>query len=153
MKKLILLAIFLCSGCAINHKVDSVDAGTTINKIYIQENEAVLMKELINELVGQIEEIGFSSESYKGTKPVDATHHMTYTANWQWDMAMYLTYFRATLYEGSLMLGEVEYDATAGGMNLGKFGKTAEKIRPLLEQLLADVNRPQTIPAAAGNAQ
>ena len=57
-------------------------------------------------------------------------------------MAMYLTYFRATLYENGRVLGEVEYDAKMGGGNMKKFGKTAEKIRPLLTELLGKVERP-----------
>ena len=38
-------------------------------------------------------------------------------------------------------IGEVEYDARKGGANMGKFGRTAEKIRPLLDELLKDVKR------------
>jgi hypothetical protein len=61
-------------------------------------------------------------------------------------MAMYLTYFHAKLYEDGRILGEVEYDAKMGGANMGKFGKTAEKIRPLLSELLQGVNRNEHAP-------
>ena len=56
-------------------------------------------------------------------------------------MAMYLVYFRGTLYEDDRVLGEVEYDAKMGGGNMGKFGKTKEKIRPLLTELVSKVKR------------
>jgi len=64
-----------------------------------------------------------------------------------WDMAMYLTYFHATLYEDGRVLGEVEYDAKMGGANFAKFGRTAEKIRPLLSELLQKADRSNNAPA------
>lgn len=100
------------------------------------------MKELVSEIVTQVNELGFESESYEGDRPPEALHYITYTGNWNWDMAMYLTYFRAILYEDGRVLGEVEYDAKMGGANMNKFGKTADKIRPLLTELLEKVERP-----------
>ncbi len=61
-------------------------------------------------------------------------------------MAMYLTYFEATLYEDGRVLGEVSYDAKMGGANMNKFGKTADKVKPLLLELLAKVNRGSEVP-------
>ncbi len=108
------------------------------------------MEGLVDELVQQIEDMGFSSQKYSGDRPEGAKHYLTYTANWQWDMAMYLTYFKATLYEDGRVLGEVEYDAKMGGANMNKFGKTAEKIKPLLLELLAKVERGDR-PASVGD--
>ena len=99
------------------------------------------MDGLDEELVSQIREMGFQSEAYVDTRPADSTHYLMYTANWSWDMAMWLTYFSATLYDGETLLGEVEYDARRAGGRLSKFGKTANKIRPLLRELLKDANR------------
>ena len=137
---LILAVLSLC-GCAISKNVVPVDSGTTIKKIYVLKNDKVHMEGLLDEIVKQIEEMGFESQAYSGDRPIDAKHYLTFTANWTWDMAMYLVYFRATLYEEGKVLGEVEYDAKMGGMNFSKFGKTADKIRPLLEELLGKVNR------------
>lgn len=139
---LLLSVAMLFSGCAISKNVQSVDSSTQIEKIYVKDNPKVLMEGLLPEIVAQIEELGFASESYDGDRPANARHYITFTANWQWDMAMYLTYFRATLYEDGRILGEVEYDAKMGGANMNKFGKTAEKIRPLLTELLEKVERP-----------
>ena len=139
-----LLTLLLFSGCAISRNVVPVDSGTTIEKIYVLENEKVHMEGLVDELVSQIMNMGFRSEKYSGDRPDGAKHYLTYTANWQWDMAMYLTYFRATLYEDGRVLGEVEYDAKMGGANMNKFGKTADKIKPLILELLAKVNRGNT---------
>ncbi len=142
--KSILLVIFVVffSGCSITTNVTPVSDVAYIEKIYVQNNPDAHMKELVNELVSQIEKLGFQSEKYEGAKPVDSNHHLTYTANWAWDMAMYLTFFEAKLYEGEKLIGEVSYDARNGGGNMGKFGRTGEKIEPLLTELLASVERP-----------
>lgn len=139
---LLMISMVLFSGCAISRHVTPVDSTITIGKIYVQNNEDVHMKELGTEIVTQVTQLGFESELYSGDRPAEARHYITYTGNWNWDMAMYLTYFRGTLYEDGRVLGEVEYDAKMGGANMGKFGKTAEKIRPLLTELLGKVKRP-----------
>ena len=105
----LLALISLLSGCAISQNVTPVDSTTSISKIFVLENEKVHMDGLIDELVGQISDMGFESEKYQGDRPESATNYLTYTANWQWDLAMYLTYFKATLYEDEKVLGEVEY--------------------------------------------
>lgn len=56
-------------------------------------------------------------------------------------MTMYIFYFEATLFEDFRLLGTAEYDARMGGANMGKFGSTADKIQPLLVQLLDPVPR------------
>ncbi len=142
-----LSAFILCalglvlSGCTISQNVDQVGTGTAISKIYVEDNEAVHMDALVDVIVAQLKELGFESEKYKGNLPEDAKHYLTFTANWQWDMAMYLTYFKVNLYEDGVILGDVVYDARKGGGNMGKFGKTAEKVQPLLDELLKNVKR------------
>lgn len=138
---ILFVLIGLGSGCAISRNVMPVDSDVTIDKIFVLENEQVHMDEMDEEIVAQIRELGFESESYIGDRPDEARYYLTYTANWTWDMAMYLTYFSATLYDDGRVLGEADYDARSGGANPAKFGKTANKIRPLIEQLLSKVER------------
>lgn len=143
------------SGCAISKNTQAVQKGTVIQTIYVAHNDRVLMKECTNELVAQISALGFDAKRYDGDRPKEAKHYFTYTANWQWDMAMYLTYFRGTLYEEGRVLGEIEYDAKMGGANMSKFGKTGEKLRPLLMDLLKNAERaprPATAPAPTAPA-
>jgi hypothetical protein len=135
------LCALLSSGCAISKNVQPVQKGTAIQTIYVAHNDRALMKACTDEIVSQINALGFEGKRYDGDRPVAAKHYLTYTANWTWDMAMYLVYFRATLFEEGRVLGEVEYDAKMGGANMGKFGKTAEKLRPLLMDLLKNAER------------
>lgn len=145
LKKLLPLiltsSVAMFTGCTITQNVVPVGSGVQIAKVYVLENDKVLMEGLLDELLLQIRENDFDSESYSGARPAGAKHHITYTANWAWDMAMYLTYFELKLYENDRLIGEAKYDAKNGGGNMGKFGKTAEKIRPLLEELFLDVQR------------
>ena len=137
-----ILSIALLSGCTITQHVRPVTTGTPITKIYVQNNPAVHMRGLVPEVVTQLELLGYQAETFDGKPPAEAIHYMTVTANWRWDMAMYLVFFRAILFEDGKAIGSAEYDAMRGGANMSKFGSTAEKIRPLLEQMLHDAQRP-----------
>lgn len=137
----LLCAVLFSSGCAISKNVQPVQRGTAIQTIYVAHNDRVLMKDCTDEIVKQINGLGFVGKRYDGERPAGSKHYITYTANWNWDMAMYLTYFRATLYEEGRVLGEAEYDAKMGGANMMKFGRTAEKLRPLLMELLSSAER------------
>lgn len=148
--KLTLLAgllIAFTSGCTITQNVKPVETSPTISTIYLQKNTNVHMEGLHPEIVQQLTTLGFQVVTFDTIRPPEAKYWMNYTANWQWDMAMYLTYFQVTLMDDGQVLGRAEYDARRGGANMGKFGKTAEKIRPLLIDLLQNVKR-----APAGTA-
>jgi hypothetical protein len=138
------LVLFLY-GCSTSQKVVRVDSTKDISKIYVQKNDKVSREEFLPELLNQLNELGFAAESYSGEAPELATYYLTYNANWMFDMD--LNYFKASLYEQgsqlgfSKLIGEVEYDAKMGDSNLNKFGHTADKIRPLLQELFVKVKR------------
>lgn len=143
----VILLLVVSTGCTINRKVEPVAAGTAIKTIAIQRNPKVHMEGLHPELVSQLEQLGFKVETYETARPDSTPFFLLYTANWQWDMAMYLTYFQAILLEDGKKIGEVEYDARRGGGRMDKFGGTADKIRPLLIDLLNHVERAKPTPA------
>lgn len=149
---LTLLAGFLIaftSGCTITQNVRPVETSPTISTIYLQKNANVHMEGLHPEITQQLTTLGFQVVTFDTVRPPEAKYWMNYTANWQWDMAMYLTYFQVTLMDDGQVLGRAEYDARRGGANMGKFGKTAEKIRPLLIDLLQNVKRAPAAGTAA----
>lgn len=61
---------------------------------------------------------------------------LTYTANWRWDLALYMAYANIKIYKNGVLDGEAVYDSTGGGGNMGKFIDAETKIRELLNQLL-----------------
>ncbi len=143
MKNLITFSLlfFLLSGCSISRHVEPVRAHISIDKVYIQKNTLDHMEGLLPELVAEVQALGFAAQAYQGERPEQARFYIIYQANWSWDMAMYLVYFHANLYDQGKIIGQVDYNAKNGGANMGKFGHTSEKIQPLLEQLFAQVKR------------
>lgn len=136
---LLVALAFVATGCAISQHVVPVDSSAQIEKIHVLHNDRVHMEGINEALVGIFESLGFESELYRGDRPPGALHTFTFTANWTWDMAMYLTYFRGTLLEDGRVIGEVEYDARSGGGNMSKFGSTESKIEPLIAEMMGRV--------------
>lgn len=61
---------------------------------------------------------------------------ITYTANWRWDLAMYMAYAELRVYLDGRPNGEAIYDSTRGGGNMGKFIDADKKITELVTQLM-----------------
>jgi hypothetical protein len=142
------------AGCSIVRDSTPVPQGASIRKIYVQDNPEVAMRAFAPEVATQLRELGFESEVYTGERPKQAECYMELDANWSWDVALYLSYFHATLYRDGRVLGAAEYDSRMGGFRVfSKFGHAATKIRPLLAQMLQNVSRPGrgTAPALGSN--
>lgn len=122
------------TGCSISTRVKPVEQAS-IAKVCIQENPKVMMDGFLPELRSQIAGYGIETRTYTGATPADCPYHLQYTANWQWDLAMYLTYAELKVFDHTDLIGEAVYDARQGGANMNKFGTTAEKLRTLTEPL------------------
>lgn len=144
------LALLLAlTGCSITQTIDPVK--TPVSQVCVLDNPKVLMDEFQPEMQRQIEAKGFPTKVYSGARPADCSHHLEYTANWQWDMAMYLTYAELSVYDRTGLAGQAIYDARRGSGRLDKFGKTAEKLKPLIDQLFGSAPRGAAVeqPASA----
>jgi hypothetical protein len=147
---LVSLALVLAfAGCAVRTHLTAVPALPAVTTIYVENNPAVLMSGLLPEILTQLRAQGFQAVAFDGPRPPAAVYYLTYTANWRWQWAIYLSYFRATFWENGRVLGSAEYDARRTGPNPDKFGPTAGKIRPLLTDLLKNAVRP-VAPGAPG---
>lgn len=122
------------AGCTITQDVQPVKAGA-VDSVCIERNSGVLMEGFLPELESLIAERGIETMVYEGDPPASCQTLVKYSANWRWDMAMYLHYAKIEVFEGRRVLGSAEYDARSGGANFGKFGSTREKIAPLVAQL------------------
>lgn len=127
-------AALLLAGCAITQNVRPVTA-TRVEMLCIKNNKDVMMDGFLPELRKQVEAKGIRTQVYDAAPPADCRHRLEYTANWRWDLAMYLVYANLRVTEGDVTVGEATYDARAGGGNMSKFGNTADKMRPLIDQL------------------
>lgn len=62
---------------------------------------AYLMAGFEPELISLIEARDIRTRVYSNEKPEDCRYHLEYTANWAWDLAMYLTFADIRVYENN----------------------------------------------------
>jgi hypothetical protein len=127
------------AGCSITQTVDPLQPAR-VSQVCVLDNKDILMDEFQPEIQKQIEAKHIPTMVYAGARPPQCSHYLEYTANWQWDMAMYLTYAEFRVYDSKGLAGSAFYDARRGGGRLDKFGHTADKIRPLIDQLFGSVS-------------
>lgn len=125
----------LVSGCAINQKVTPVSSNIE-KKICIIDNPAVrngFLAEYRNALLMK----GYASEVLPPAASLsDCQVTSTYTANWRWDLALYMAYAEINIYSAGKLVGHAKYDSQGGSANLGKFINASEKIRELVNELI-----------------
>ncbi|MEY4720233.1 MAG: hypothetical protein RL563_2851 [Pseudomonadota bacterium] len=133
MKNLIILFALIFTGCSIKNTVIPVEK--QLSELCIKNNKKVLMEGFLPELIKQIEQNNIKTVLIEEFDKVSCPNSMEYTANWRWDLVMYLTYAELRVYESDTLLGKGIYDATWGGARLDKFGKTENKLKPITDEL------------------
>ncbi|GIU20559.1 MULTISPECIES: Sbal_3080 family lipoprotein [unclassified Shewanella] len=137
MKKLIIAVSILLftSACSIKQRVDPVHVNNNaevciqknpdVREGFLEEMEKILAEKQIN---------------YRVVEQLDASLQCewtaTYTANWRWDLALYMVYAEIKVFHEGRLDGEAIYDARNGGANMNKFIDAEPKIRELIEQLI-----------------
>lgn len=134
MKYLLTLSLlsFLLTQCN-SVKVTGNVPNPPLTNLIIVNNDDVHMSGFQPELVKQVAAMGITPQVVDAP-PAGDVPYLTYKANWSWDFAMYLSYFKADLHQGSSVLRSAQYRTS--GLDLNKFGPTAEKLRPVLRDLL-----------------
>jgi hypothetical protein len=149
MRRIQLFALLAVSagmaGCSITQTVDPIQPAQ-VSQVCVLDNKDIFMDGFQPEVLRQIEAKHIPTKLYTGARPAECSHYVEYTANWQWDMAMYLTYAQFRVYDGRGLAGSALYDARRGGGRLDKFGQTADKIRPLIDQLFGSVSVGPSLP-------
>jgi hypothetical protein len=74
----------------------------------------------------------------KSATPGECPLTSTYTANWRWDLALYLAFADITIYAGGKKVGRAVYDSLGGGGNPAKFINAEKKLQELVDQLFPD---------------
>lgn len=124
----------LLSGCTITQKVNPV-AFTGSKDICIIENPAVRAT-FLQAYAEALQQRGYTTKTLAPSSPITACPvTSTYTANWRWDMAMYMAYAKIVVYHNGTKAGDAVYDATKGGGNMNKFIHAKDKIDELVAKL------------------
>ncbi|MBE0474613.1 MAG: hypothetical protein IBX54_10565 [Rhodoferax sp.] len=133
-KLLAFILVASVSGCAIHQRVDPV-AQLDDRAVCLVKNPAVRET--------------FGAELSKALRRKDLTVRevaapadekscpvvVTFTANWRWDLAMYMSYAEINVLNNGKPTGKAVYDATRGGGNMSKFIQAKAKINELVDQL------------------
>ncbi|MGH8691051.1 MAG: Sbal_3080 family lipoprotein [Burkholderiales bacterium] len=129
-----LAATLTISGCAIHQKISPVSE-LQVKQICVIENPAV-REGFLSTYRLTLAEKGYDVRVIsKLASSSDCPITSTYTANWRWDLALYLAYAEIKVYDGGKLAGEAVYDALSGGANLNKFIRGEEKIKELVNEL------------------
>ena len=122
--------------CSIKQNVKAVTpADLATREICVRENKTV--REGFLEAYRQaLESKGFSVRVLDPDAGIRACPLLTtYTANWRWDLALYMAYAELTVFRDGNEIGKATYDALMGGGRMDKFIKADEKVRELVSQL------------------
>jgi len=136
MRYFLLLSSFaLLSGCSIVQKVEPV-AKLELKEVCIIDNPLVTKQAFFETYRDTLHKKGFvvkklAPNSASNSCPVTST----YTANWKWDMALYLSYADIKIFREGVQAGSAVYDAREGQANMSKFIKGEEKVKELVELL------------------
>jgi len=124
----------LMGGCAIHQKVVPMERFSG-RQVCVIENTAVkngFLESYRRALTAKGYEVSVLRPSASLNEcPVTTT----YSANWRWDLAMYMAYAEIKVYTQAKPNGQVTYDALRGGANMNKFISADKKITELVNQL------------------
>lgn len=129
----LLFFLTLLSGCSISTTVKPVQQ--QISKLCIKNNPSLFMEGFLPEIKKQIEQKEIPTQVVDKYEKNNCPQILEYTANWRWDIVMYLYYAELKVYEDNQLLGLAVYDAKWGGARLDKFGTTSGKVEPLINEL------------------
>lgn len=135
----ILLAVFALlaiSGCSIKQNVTPATlAAPTSNEICMIPDRG-LREGFHTAYREQLQQKGFIvSEKQPGTSTSACPLTTAYTANWAWDLAMYMVYADIRVFQDGRQVGHANYDAKMGGGRMDKFIDAENKIAELTSQL------------------
>lgn len=132
---MLLVVSLMVSGCTIHQTVEpaQIDSG---HRLCIVENPAV-REGFLPEFISVLERKNIAYEVVGNSAvPASCEWVARYTANWSWDLALYMSYAEIKIYRNGSLDGEAIYDSTRGGANMNKFIDAEAKIQELVDQLL-----------------
>lgn len=139
---LLVLATLLLAGCIPAGLIDQIvrpvpAAAPERREICVIENPAVATKDnFLAAYERALTERGFTVRKLTSGSPVSACPlTSSYTANFRWDMALYMTYANLKIFRNGQLVGEAMYDAMLAGLTSKKWISAEEKVRELTKEL------------------
>lgn len=137
MKKLscvICLSLSLAS-CAINQTVQPVERFEGA-QVCIVINPAVSQPGFLQTYARILADKGYAVRQLTPNATVtECPVTSTYTANWRWDLGLYMEFADIRVFSNGRQSGQAVYDARSGGANMNKFIRGDAKITELVNLL------------------
>lgn len=131
----LIIAASLLSACSITQNVEPAQL-VSQQKLCIIENPNV-REGFLNEYRAALTDKGIPHQVVNArTVPETCEWTSTYTASWNWDLALYMSYADIKVFHRGRLDGEAIYDSRRGGGNMGKFIDAEEKVRELVNELI-----------------
>ena len=148
---LVAVCIVLVTGCASTAVVEPVDAKAhQIEQVCIVENPKAEVADLVVVL-----EAGFARHNIRTAKyeksrlPANCEYTLTYIARQEWDLATFMSFAQLQIHHAGRVIASAEYDHS--GFDTDKWRRTATKIDPLIDELLAGFPAPPAIAGSSGS--
>ncbi len=123
------------AGCAINQTIKPVERFEG-NQVCIVVNPAVSQGGFLETYTRVLREKGYTVKQLQaGSSVTECPVTSTYTANWRWDLGLYMAFADIKVFNNGSLSGQALYDSTRGGANMNKFIRGEAKITELVEQL------------------
>jgi hypothetical protein len=131
-----ILAVGLLAGCSIKQTVDSATLNPDLAPEICMISGPGVRSGFTNAYQAALQNKGFGVQPLPvGTNPSQCPLATTYTANWAWDLAMYMHYADIRVFEHGRQVGHAVYDARSGGGRPDKFIDAEAKLNELVDQL------------------
>lgn len=132
---LVLALLGTLHGCAISQRVTPVQRPALAREICIVRNPDV-RENFLAALREALESKGFVPGVLEPGSPTSSCALSSqYTANWRWDLALYMAFAKITVHENGIEVGSAVYDSLGGGGNMGKFIDAEKKVKELVGEL------------------
>jgi len=134
LKYLPLGLMFFLSACATHQSVNPV-RDLNPEKICVIENDKV-KHNFLGSYVQALSDRGFEVAVQPPLSSVKVCDwSSTYSARWNWDLALYMIEAKIRVFKGGALVGEASYDSHGAGLNFDKFIDADDKIRELVSKV------------------
>lgn len=132
---LLLMVAVMLAGCAVSHDFKAapgIKNAVTINIVEDHETR----EGVLDVMTTWLTENGFKHKILPPGSDINQEGWMlTYTAQWSWDLTIYLSKAIISAYNNGMPMGYAKYSAT--GFDLNKFEKAEPTIRKMMSNLFS----------------